>query len=155
MKSYKLKKMKKGWFCGAFNPCAVLFEYGELAIKKMVKGKWIKSYYHANAEVVVCVLQGSVYYGKHNLHRGQCIYARQGEIISLYAEEDSKLLYVIYGDTSYCRNKFIDEDIIADTYDQLWPCEYDESVGEKYKDISIVIQGAVSKGFTSLAIKRI
>ncbi len=155
MKHYNIGDMKLGWFVGGFEPRAYESEKCEFAIKRMGPGRWIRSYYHPRADVILCVLEGSVYYGKLLVTAGECMIFDPGENVCLYSPEESVLLYCIYGDTEYSRDKYTDWAIIADTYEVVFPFYQYKKNHIDFEDISVIVQGAVDKAITPVAIKRI
>lgn len=155
MRSSRIDIMKWGWFIGDFNPCALEFDKSEFALKIMKRGKRINSYCHPKALFFLVVLDGCLLVQGVKVKKGKVVYVDYGESINIYAVEDSKILYFVYGRNESEKNKKVDWEIIGKEYELRYKHNNLSKIDDYSKNLSIVVQGAIDKDVTPVVCKRL
>jgi len=94
MKHFRLEKMLKGWFVGAFSPTVFDTEVCEVGVKKYKAGDKDDSHYHKLATEITVILSGTVIMLEREWTEGDIILLPPGEPTSFEAITDATCLVV-------------------------------------------------------------
>ncbi len=89
MKTDNLKKMKKGWFIGDFNPSLYRTDNFEVGIKRYKKGDKEEAHFHKVATEYTVVVDGTVRMFDIEFSGGDIIIAEPGDVTDFISLTDS------------------------------------------------------------------
>ena len=112
MKHYRLEKMVKGWFVGAFSPTSHLTEACEVAVKHYCAGEKESAHYHKVATEVTLVLSGEVRMMGRTWRDGDIIKLNPGEITDFEAITDA--VTVVVKTPSIAGDKYLADSVLFD-----------------------------------------
>ncbi len=94
MKHYKLDKMLRGWFVGAFTPTALKTDMCEVAVKNYNAGDYETTHHHKIATEITLILDGRVEMFGKEWGPGDIISISPGESTDFRAITDVKSVVV-------------------------------------------------------------
>lgn len=94
MERFSINDMQLGYFIGNFTPTALCTDNVEAAIKHMSKGSLDGGYYREIDAEVILILSGEIECNDLNLKKGDILTYKPGEMINLFALEDSSMLVI-------------------------------------------------------------
>ncbi|MBR3516852.1 MAG: hypothetical protein IKO10_11110 [Lachnospiraceae bacterium] len=92
MKHFRIDDMHLGFFVGDFEPTVFRTNAVEMAIKQIAKGTLDGGYYREIDTEIINVLSGEVECNGEHFQKGDILLFTQGEMISIFALEDSNVL---------------------------------------------------------------
>lgn len=99
METYNWLTMNRGFFVGDFEPTAYRTKNVELAIKGITKGTLDAGYYREKDTELICILDGKIESKGGTYKEGDILVIKSGEMVELFAAENSRILIVKFPGT--------------------------------------------------------
>lgn len=174
MKHFQEKNMKFGYVIGNFDPSAIKTDCVEIAFKTMTKGTLDAGYYRKVDKEFLIILDGKLEVDKKIYGKGDIFVFDIGEIINLFAVDDTRIMIAKFPGTKgdFNKKKWSDYDELDLYYSYFLHrlkevSETEESRKEMRKiitehseicseDISVIVQGRVedTTAFTLMSVRK-
>ena len=154
MKHYRMEEMFNGWFAGQFMPSVMQWSGGEIALKKYSAGVVQTSYCHPEADKVYIIFKGCIQLGKEEIGPSHIVLVKAGENPSFTCLEDTLALLLIRGDKK-SESLITNLKQILQAYQPYYSNMERNDSGISYKDITVVVQGAINPSITPIGLESI